>query len=432
MTHRLSTRVQISTLFLCIILFFFFRPADYVIGSALNTLFSYAMLPVMFVMLLIAGLNIKNKIYRPNVVTIFILLLFGWCLVGSTIINSNNGNNTDIAGGILTFATVCSFVLICDINLATRPKKFMYTFMLVGTIMCSLNAITMFIYGYKGGMNPEIIQYGRRLTRNYFLLSEDNASFFWTWPVMLVTWFYYYLYNNSTKMRIWAITYTVLVCAGYIYMWSVMAMLGCLIVPIAIILFDRSIKKQVHRKNNHKKRKQLLHASFTFSCYWVTGFAFNILLATQRIISLFAEFITIYLKKDLTLSGRTQIWEKSFYHIQKSPIIGYGYEDFEYTLSKISINHTHNMYIETLYVGGIIALIFLILLFISLSLKAHKISKSPLYHVLMLMILFFILSSSIEFAFYRYHYLILFILMAHTELYTSRKHHRAVTLMHPV
>lgn len=69
-------------------------------------------------------------------------------------------------------------------------------------------------------------------------------------------------------------------------------------------------------------------------------------------------FVEDVLQKDLTFTGRTDLWEGSLRAIGKSPILGYGYPDKEWFLLNISIKAygTHNFIFSMLIWGGIMAL----------------------------------------------------------------------------
>ena len=396
---------------ICILGFLlFFHPARYVIGGTINNLINI----ITFVVagaLIICSLLLRHFGYRMKKSIQIIWALYFWCLVGSSIINIIIGREIDYADTVVFFSIATAFILLCDIGIWYSPEKTMRCFLLVGITVCTLNAFTVFLYFNHGGMNHSTIEYGRTLTKNYFLLGEDNATYFWSWPVLVVTWFYYYRYSKSKFFRISALAFTIILSASYLYVWSAMAMVACISVPIVLFIFIRGL-------NREKKGKRIRnHKGIQFWYMWILGLLFNMLLSLQVILPLFQPIIVKVFHKPATLSSRTFIWERSLVQISQSPLFGYGSEPAELTTRKILINHTHNLFLETLYRGGWVALIILVLFFIILTIESSRVRTSILYKYLIIMVFAFLIYSSVYFAFYRYHYLILYILMAHTELF---------------
>ena len=78
--------------------------------------------------------------------------------------------------------------------------------------------------------------------------------------------------------------------------------------------------------------------------------------------NLFAFLIEDILHKNLTLTGRTVIWDRTLELIGEKPILGHGvpfYEDrkLQYAIETKWINkaaglHAHDRFLETLYRGG--------------------------------------------------------------------------------
>ena len=63
----------------------------------------------------------------------------------------------------------------------------------------------------------------------------------------------------------------------------------------------------------------------------------------------FKDLITDYpyiLKKDVTFTKRTEIWDSTIEFIKNRFLIGYGIENKIVRLSKISVVHAHNIFLE--------------------------------------------------------------------------------------
>ena len=318
------------------------------------------------------------------------------------------------SSAIFYFVPVLLFVLVTDMGLHKSPKKVLKAFVDVGSVMCALNAITIFMYFGKGGMNSITEIQGYSLSSNYYLLGEDNATYYFSWPVLVVLWVFYYLYQRTPWRFIWSLCYTVLICISYIYTWSIVAAAASLSTPIGLFLYHRGIRK----KRKIKKRKREWNASTVFFLGCLGGVVFDALMSTLVITGYFTGFVTRVLRKSSTFSGRTLIWTRSIESIVRSPIIGYGQEKWFVSANKILTNHTHNLFLETLYRGGIIALIILVVAFFAISRNVIK-ERNSLYRFLELMFIAFLVYASMDFAYYRFHYIIILLLLSHPELFAN-------------
>lgn len=389
----------------------FFRPANYIIGNSLNRYLNYFTLAFAFIFLLFV-IFLQRFNYKMHAVVKIILVLYFWEIVGSSVINYLLGNKVDFTDVVEFYASTVLFVFLCDVGFWYSPKKTIKAFLIVGVLMCSINAITMFIYAKEGGMYHEVSYYfSNRISVDYYFLGRDNATFFWSWPVLVMLWLYFYKYKPTRRMLFVTLAYNVLIVTSYIYVWSVQAMLACLSVPVILAFLFRSLKYE----KKGKFRNNLIYR-MKFRNLWPIGMGFIIALPLGNIIVYFTSIIQNVFQKRMTLTGRTLIWEKSLAWIAKSPVIGYGCEPTEVSIEKILINHTHNMFLETLYRGGIIGLFLLVFLFIIISKYADSAKRGAVHTFLMLMIFVFMISGAVYFAYYRFHYLIIMVCLCHNEL----------------
>ena len=404
---------------ICFFVFFlFFKPAQYIIGSELNTLINYIVLLVS-IALACFGAFLKKFGYRMNRFCIPVFFLYFWCLLGSSAMNSLRGYPIDYSGALVSFSHMLSLVLICDIGLWYSPKKLLNSFLSIGIFVCSINALTLFMYYKRGGMNPGYT--AGELVSKYYFLGTDNQSYFWTWPVLVVTWMYYFMFNAKRGFLSIAVGFTLLVSASYIYTWSVLAAIACILVPCCALIFIRRIGKQ-------KKVKKEKKTALQFSLLWKIAVVIDTLIPTGVLLNYVVLFSQSILRKSATLSRRILIWERSIQYILKSPLIGYGNEPMSTSISKLLVNHTHNLLLETLYRGGIIGLLLFVLTMYALSKRTKVISGSTVYLFLSVMVFVFLVCSSMYFAYYRYHFLILMLIMAHTELFENAPTHLSTAL----
>ncbi|MBR5405066.1 MAG: O-antigen ligase family protein [Oscillospiraceae bacterium] len=407
------------------LLLLYFRPANYIIGAGFYKLLSLCLIMVA------AGLAVyaifssvcrlflrDDRYYAPSFPVLMLALLFFWCMFCSSLINYVKGNPIDTNPALLYTSTGVGLTLLSDIGLTKRPKAYLRRFMGVGSMMCMLNNLTIFVFKSSGGFRGDTKSwrgFGLADKSNFYLLAEDNASFFWAWPVLIAVWCYYYLFDRSARMKRWAIIYTAVTVGAYLYAWSMMAML-CFLATVGLLYLSR-------RYISRRKKPQLKLVGFVsgFNLLVFAALFVNYLISVVQIVSRFSYFLEHYLHKSANLSGRVQIWNKALRYIRTARLIGFGNEAAAYSEYKISINHTHNLLLETMYRGGIIGIVILLVMLFALGIRGKKVESEPLYKFLALATALFIMFCSFEFAFYRYPYVIVLVLIAHTELFHERE-----------
>lgn len=404
-----KTRISKKTLKYVLLLLLYFRPAVYVLGSSVYRVGTAGLIVELFYLVLVALLKHRNNRYQLSGVAGMLLMIFSWCLMGSTVLNYLSGTDVSFNDAITYTATAAGFILLVDLGISDSSKTFLKSFVIVGSLACFINAITIFLYAGRGGMNQSAILSGGHQT--YYFLAEDNATMYWSWPVIVVMWLYFFLFNNSKNMLAWNIVCTVTICAAYVFVRSLTAMLGT--VALIFLVFH-------YRKAGNKKRKRrgihFRQGSPKFYFYWIFAVFVNYIVAVLQSWTKYAYLLELYFNRSATASGRTTIWERSLYYIKQSWLIGFGQETREYSISKLRINHTHNFLLETFYRGGAVAAVMWVILFIHLSQKSKKV-HNQIYSFLMLAVFLFLLMAVVDFAYYRYPYLILFILLGHTEVF---------------
>lgn len=412
------------TIIYSLILFLYFRPGDYVLGTFLYDMISYLLFGIFVLMIFYTGYMIYRKKIGFSFEILGLLISYFWFLCGSTLLNYIRGNPVNIKNGILNFSIIGGLILLTETGLQRHTRVFLYSFMLVGTITSLINAFTIFAYGYEGGMREITMEFGRYTSENYFFFAEDNATFFWTWPVMVITWIYYFRYNKRRKMLIWASFFSVITIISYIYMWSMMAMMAVISEGIILIIMYHGIKRYKTQKVitiMSGNRKIHVGSIFTFNKAVLSGIIASILLVFTRFLSRFTSLIEGTLQKSITLSGRTNIWERAIFRILVSPIIGYGNESVEMSTAKLGINHTHNFILEILYRGGIIGLLLFMITLFACGKKSLEAKKSILYSFFCVSLMIFFVSVSVEFAFYRHIYVVLLVMALHKQIFCDEK-----------
>jgi len=143
---------------------------------------------------------------------------------------------------------------------------------------------------------------------------------------------------KENRLSITVILMMFLILAAYLYVWSVTSLVAMTIV-IFLMLFRNRIP-------------QAINALSLFIASIAVSFGLIIL----KIQNVFGFFIEGVLKKSLTLSGRTVIWDTALTHIRKSLLFGYGMQEASVVEKFILMRTAHNQYLDALYIGGIVFL----------------------------------------------------------------------------
>lgn len=120
---------------------------------------------------------------------------------------------------------------------------------------------------------------------------------------------------------------------------------------------------------------------------YITPLTFTLLAAVVFIgiqffdlLNLFVSLITDVLDKRMTLSGRTEIWDKTMTVVFKNPITGVGYLPVAFMREMFggeNYSHTHNQLLEIMLHGGAIALCLYLAAVYFASKEAVQYRRSP-------------------------------------------------------
>lgn len=118
---------------------------------------------------------------------------------------------------------------------------------------------------------------------------------------------------------------------------------------------------------------------------WIMNLVFYVLIIIMRKQEMFAYIIEVILKKNLSFTSRTRLWDAAFELIEKKILTGYGIEEKTDVVLKTGFNNDsfHNFVLDYLYQGGVVVLIIwtaiMVILYIMLKgaedLKIRKIGN---------------------------------------------------------
>lgn len=238
------------------------------------------------------------------------------------------------------------FALYLDLVLKDNPKELFKSGLNLLTVVIAINCLLTLIL--KNGLY-ETVYY----TNNY-LLGYDNQNINFILPALVLV-----LLKNEyyKKCKIHIIAAYAIAWITAIRIWSGMTLVvTALMTAVAVFCFRGS--------EGFFIRYIFTGKIFNFRNLLVVDIAANVALVCFRLQYHFKFFIVHVLHRSLTLTGRTAIWDKTFYFIRQRPWFGYGREHYEFRALKYGKRvtsptglHAHNRFLETVYSGGIIMLI---------------------------------------------------------------------------
>lgn len=179
-----------------------------------------------------------------------------------------------------------------------------------------------------------------------FFLSYRTAWF----PVYLfasVVVMMYCVEYTSKASKIWAITVMLSLFVSMILVWTATG-LFCFGLAAIVYFFCKIFRR-----------------GKPFSIFWViiAEMIVFVMLVITRQQERFSFILVDVLKKDLTLTERTRIWDNAIVSISQHPLLGIGgvADEIKQEMLGYGVTHAHNFYLNTVFQYGLIGIIFQLL-----------------------------------------------------------------------
>ncbi len=336
MRSRLEKLIYNNTLFCALIFIPFVEPLYFTQLVLLDTIFLYWKFAAFA--LIISAWILRGKTDKAYIGLLLFLLLD--CVV--TVINKGNVSQM-ISNAITLFAMAVLFGSAAE----NGSYKFVKVASTVFEILILINLITILLF--PNGL------YKLTAVNHHYFLGSRNVMMRTIFPGVCFSILRSVIEKNKLSFR----TLAVMAMAGVslILVWSATALAAYALFCLCLLLF----------------RAKGTPKWFTVkTCYLFAIFIF-LLIIVFRFQSLFSYVIVDVLKKDLTFTGRTILWNSAMAHIAKSPIVGYGLEDLQTMGPKLykftAYDSCHNFFLDVLYQNGIIGFALISILFLSAEKK---------------------------------------------------------------
>lgn len=337
-------KIKWQEILLTIAFITFYLPASYAVPGMIYKLWKAAFL---FVSLCACALLVFRKNIRFSIRYAIFVLFYAWIYLGTGIL-TDTGNVAKT-----NFIRCFGFITLFEVSFYLCSKKTIAkSFLTAGLIMSLIHFLSFIRYsGLDGGMrHGQIYVVAGRImknsTQNWYFLTYDNDSIFYFIPVAALLLYYYHNYSKSALKLF--VFYLGFILYMFISKTAATAMVSMLLFTLLVVYYLKcyegdSLKKVPKLKLNYRLA---ILIGVVFSIIMVSIVGGGV-----------ATAIGNYFGKDGSFSGRDKIWAKAIKYFLENPIVGYGIEPAEQVWDKIGQTHCHNIFIELLYTGGIIALV---------------------------------------------------------------------------
>lgn len=293
---------------------------------------------------------LKKKV--PSKPVWILAIMYSWVCI---LTYFNDGN---LWSAVITFISVISVALIVDL-FAKYKETIIGAFMFNFECLIYLNLLSILV-GYPEGI------YTRDIGGAGYFLGYRTGFLYYSLLAICVA----VLYAQIFQKRLRSI---ILVLASYACVfitWSA-ASVGALII-IAILFFSQWT--QIRRW-------------LTFPKIFISSICVDLVITVFRITDRLVWAVWIIetvLKRQITFTGRTFIWDQAMSLIIQHPILGYGAVPHIYMWGRS--NHAHNQYFELILDGGIILLVLFLLFNLMIGRQLIKHRRDPnVYYFLILL-----------------------------------------------
>lgn len=272
--------------------------------------------------------------------------LQGWFCVATLI------NHGELYPVFISSVSVLAVSLLIDLC-AGCMGRLVQSILLNFEILIYLNLLSVLIY-YPNGMYIE----SGHFYRCYFL-GYHNLFIGYVVPAVLTA----LVYRKSAKKFWRPLCLIAASCLSIIITWSATSICFLLVLGAMLLMGRTSVRKAV-----------------SFPLVFAGTMAVNLAISVFRVMDRFPPavwFIGRVLKKQVTLTGRTAIWDEFYQWFVRSPLIGYGSTYSEVARNVFLADHAHNQWFQMLFYGGIVGLTIFLLFNVVIGNRLCQFRETP-------------------------------------------------------
>ncbi len=279
------------------------------------------------------------------------------CLWQTVFFISTLVNEKDIYTLIIQVVSIATFCMLTEVCIRENAKVFFSSLFYLLFMLIGINFVLLLQYP-KGIAVVEYYYYPVNF------LGIDNLLS----PILIMSMVCSFLFMWYGGNKILAYILNIVSMLTAAIMWSATGIV-CMMVFILLLLFTCRIFW-----------RKILNPLWTY-----TGIiAVNIMIIFMNIQNFFVSFITEFLGKNLTLSGRVEMWKQAVNMIKQKWLLGYGISNGHgYIFWRGKFYYTHNGILEVLIQGGILALVMFIMMIAAQTINLYKYRANKVEAVLL-------------------------------------------------
>ena len=295
-------------------------------------------------------LYFKCRKISPIIISI---ILYELSLFFSTVINSGNYWKLAVSCG-----TVVSFCMITELAVKKNSKLYFKTILDIYIPLAVINLLTIELF-------PEGLARDEYYGNVLYVIGIRNGLP----PVLIPLMIYGFIYSSMKGKKFTGATlfFTAVVSVSILITWSATGVAGLfMLLFFALFIYRKSIAGVFNSLD--------LYAVYVLLFLGIIVF---------RLQSVFAFIIEDLLHKNITFTGRTDIWDIAIMLIKRSPVFGYGvYEGHGLIFTRGQYYYSHNAVLEVLLQGGVVSLFFYAAIFGIAAASLYKNRKYPVSQII--------------------------------------------------
>lgn len=274
---------------------------------------------------------------------------------------------------VVSCGTIIGFCMLTELCLNRNCKRYFSVVYHIYFLLILINFVMLLIY-------PHGIAADSYYHNKYNFLGIDNGLAVDVMvPLMAISCIYSAF--RGKKLMYSALLMLAMISATVLITWSATGVVAWFIM-IAYILFI------------YKGRFTKYFNSYAL---FATSMVLQVMIVFLRVQEYFAFIIEDILRKSITLTGRTEIWDMTYPIILQSPIFGHGvYEGHGLVIWHDSYMYSHNAILEIMTQGGIIALVLFAIPFIMAAVRLYKCRRHFLSGIVTVTLFTFLVTYLVE------------------------------------
>lgn len=341
-------------------------------------------------------------LYKEKRIPLFLWLMNAICILNIIVTYIYDGYIVSAIWG--NFLLLNSLILMIFIGFRLDARWFLQILIVVLSLVLAGNTFTIIrtwqIYGefFPFGVEQETL----------YLCGNYNGFICWYFPLQMLIYVYMEQYKkDNIVFRTFFIGISLIILVSLYRVGSLTSFAVFLILDIVLLM---SYIKQIRKGIN----------IYTFL---LVDLAIFLGFVVFRIMEIpFIADILSKLRNDVTLSGRTYIWDATKNIIMLKPWFGYGLEHQEVMYERfLGYENTHNLYLQLIYEGGIIELLLYVAIAVLTVKKLRALKDMQICAGIEMFLGAFFLSFVTEIHINFYRFAILAIICFLSELITKKR-----------